>query len=268
MRGLVAVEDVERTVTPRYLPIGRTQTRVRPPVVRPERVPLERLDVVGLSARYASGAGVRDASLTIGRGEFVVLTGPIGSGKTTLLRALLGLAWQTEDAGEVRWNGRLLDDRAAFLVPPNAGFLPQVPQLVSDSLAENIAFGEATDDQVRRSLEVAMLSDDVGGFSDGLDTVVGPRGLRLSGGQRQRLAAARAIVHLPELVVLDDVSSALDVETELRLWASLADAGMTVLAVSHRAVAFERADRVYRLDSGVVSVVGSGVAGACGPVRP
>jgi len=253
MRGLVAGEDVQRTVSPRDLPIGVRQVRERPPIERPERVPLERLDVVGLSARYPSGAGVGDVSMTIARGEFVVITGPIGSGKSTLLRALLGLAGNATVSGEVRWNGAVLGDRAAFLVPPNAAFLPQVPQLVSDSLAENISFGEAAEDEIVRSLELAMMSDDVAGFAEGLDTVVGPRGLRLSGGQRQRLATARAVVHGPELVVLDDVSSALDVETELRLWTSLADAGMTVLAVSHRAVAFERADRVYRLDAGTIS---------------
>ena len=84
----------------------------------------------------------------------------------------------------------------------------------------------------------------------GADTLIGPRGLRLSGGQRQRLATARALVHSPEILVLDDLSSALDVETEVRLWTNLADAGMTVIAVSHRTVAFRRADQVLRLESG------------------
>ncbi|MAT04611.1 MAG: HlyB/MsbA family ABC transporter [Acidimicrobiaceae bacterium] len=250
MRHLVADGDARNTVTPRHLPIKRSDERVRPAVERPERVPLDRLDVIGLTARYAGGAGVADVDLSIRRGEFVVVTGEIGSGKSTLLRAVLGLAWQAEVSGEVRWNGRRIEDRSAFLVPPNAAFLPQVPQLVSDSLAENIAFGDADDDAVRRALTLAMLADDVDAWPDREATLIGPRGLRLSGGQRQRLAGARAVVHQPELVVLDDVSSALDVETELQLWENLASAGLTVLAVSHRAVAFERADQVLHLVSG------------------
>ena len=136
MRHLVAGDDVVNTVRSRDLPIGRGAVR-RPSatVVRPERVPLDRLDVVGLTARYPSGAGVEDVTFSIDRGEFVVVTGAVGSGKSTLLRAVLGLAWQAEVTGEVRWNGVALHDRQAFLVPPNAAFLPQVPQLISDSLA-------------------------------------------------------------------------------------------------------------------------------------
>jgi ATP-binding cassette subfamily B protein len=252
MRHLVADGDVRNTVRPRQLPIGIADVRVRPAIERPERVPLERLDVIGLTARYPSGAGVGDVSFVIERGEFVVITGEIGSGKSTLLRAVLGLAWQADVSGEVWWNGTPLTDRGAFLVPPNAAFLPQVPQLVSDSLAENIGFGAATDGDLERALAMAMLADDVAEFPDRERTLVGPRGLRLSGGQRQRLAGARAVVHRPELVVLDDLSSALDVETELQLWRNLAAAGLTVLAVSHRAVALERADRVYRLEAGTL----------------
>ena len=189
-------------------------------------------------------------TFSIRRGDFVVITGPIGAGKSTLLRSLLGLAWQANVTGDVRWNRRTIDDRAEFLVPPNAAFLPQVPQLISDSVADYIAFGPVATDRLDRALELAVLGDVVAAMPDGADTLIGPRGLRLSGGQRQRLAGARAIVHDPELVVLDDLSSALDVETELRFWENLADAGMTVLAVSHRAVAFDRADHVLRLDGG------------------
>ena len=129
-------------------------------------------------------------------------------------------------------------------------FLPQVPQLISDSVADNVALGPVGDAALSTSLRLAAIADDVDAMPDGVATMIGPRGLRLSGGQRQRLATARALVHDPELVVLDDLSSALDVETELTLWRNLADAGMTVVAVSHRAVAFERADQVLRLDAG------------------
>ncbi len=250
MSALVADESSLNTVIDRSLPIGIDQARVRPPIERPHRVALDRLDVVGLSATYHSGAGVADVTFSIRRGEFVIITGPVGSGKSTLLRAMLGLAWQAEVSGDVFWNGVLIEDRAAFLVPPNAAFLPQVPQLISDSVADNIAFGDADAPQLDRAIALAVMDADVAGMPDGAATMIGPRGLRLSGGQRQRLAGARAVVHEPELVVLDDLSSALDVETELRLWHNLAEAGMTVLAVSHRAVAFDRADLVLRLVAG------------------
>ena len=255
MSDLVANGDVRNTVQPRHLPIDVGQSRARPAPARPRRVPLERFDIVGLSAVYPSGAGVRDVSLSIARGEFVIVTGPVGSGKSTLLRAVLGLAWQAEITGELLWNGRVLLDPAAFLVPPNAAFLPQVPQLISDSLADNISFGDAAHADIERAIELAVMGADVAAMPDATSTLIGPRGLRLSGGQRQRLAGARAVVHRPELVVLDDLSSALDVETELQLWTNLADAGMTVLAVSHRAVAFDRADRVVRLDAGHLATV-------------
>lgn len=253
MRRLVADEQVENIVRPRDLPIGPRDRRVRPERQRPARVPLERMEVRGLDAVYGDGAGVHDVSFDVARGDFVVVTGPVGAGKSTLLRALLGLAPGARHGGEVRWNGVLVEDRAAFLVPPNAAFLPQVPQLISDSVADNVSLGPSDATTVRTALELAAIDADVAEMPAGADTLIGPRGLRLSGGQRQRLATARALIHRPELVVLDDVSSALDVETELLLWDNLASAGMTVIAVSHRAVAFDRADRVLRLDDGRLS---------------
>jgi ATP-binding cassette subfamily B protein len=250
MSGLVAGRNPDNVVRDRALPIARRDLRRRPTTVRPERVPLDELEVLHLRAEYPGGAGVHDASFRIRRGSFTVISGEIGSGKSTLLRALLGLAVRAETSGEVRWNGQLLDDRAAFLVPPNAAFLPQVPQLISDSLADNVALGPLDDMALATAFELAAVQTDIAEMPDGTRTLIGPRGLRLSGGQRQRVAAARALVHAPEIVVLDDLSSALDVETELQLWTNLAAAGMTVLAVSHRAVAFDRADQVLRLENG------------------
>ncbi len=250
MRVLVADQQAENTVRRQWLPIDPSDQRVRPDVVRPERVALERLDVDGLTVSYGGRPVLDDVSFRVGRGEFVVITGPVGAGKSTLLRALLGLAWQAEVRGSVRWNGAEIVDRAAFLVPPNAGFLSQVPQLISDSVADNVGLGPVGADDLARALELSAIATDIAEMPAGSATLIGPRGLRLSGGQRQRLATARALVHSPELVVLDDLSSALDVETEVQLWTNLADAGMTVIAVSHRAVAFDRADQVLRLAAG------------------
>ncbi|HSM65549.1 MAG TPA: ABC transporter ATP-binding protein [Ilumatobacteraceae bacterium] len=250
MRRLVAEQQAVNTVRPRRLPIDPRDERHRPAVVRPDRVPLDVFEVSGLSVAYGERTVVSDVDLTVRRGEFVVITGAVGAGKSTLLRAVLGLAWQAEVTGSVRWNGVEIDDRAAFLVPPNAAFLSQVPQLISDSVADNVGLGPVDREQLSTALRLAAIADDIAAMPAGSDTLIGPRGLRLSGGQRQRLATARALVHSPELVVLDDLSSALDVETEVRLWTNLAEAGMTVIAVSHRAVAFDRADQVLRLDHG------------------
>jgi ATP-binding cassette subfamily B protein len=247
MRMLVAETDVNNTVRRRYLPIERWQRGVRPDAVRPARIPLQRFEVVGLEARYPDGSGIGPVSLVADRGTFTVVTGPVGAGKSTLLRAMLGLGWRAEVTGVVRWNGTQIDDPGAFLVPPNAAFLPQVPQLVSDSVSDNVSLGPMDEQAIAMALELAAISDEVAAMPEAAETLIGPRGLRLSGGQRQRLATARALVHRPELVVLDDLSSAVDVETELRLWQNLTAAGLTVIAVSHRAVAFERADQIIRL---------------------
>ena len=176
MRQLVAGRATVNTVQPRTLPLERRQRGVRPESVRPERVPLQRLEVRNLSATYPGLIGVHDVSFQVHRGEFVVLTGPVGSGKSTLLRAILGLSWQADVVGDVRWNGELLHDRAAFLVPPNAAFLPQVPQLVSDSVRDNVGLGPVPPDDLARALTLAAVYDDVAALPNAEDTLIGPRG--------------------------------------------------------------------------------------------
>jgi ABC-type multidrug transport system fused ATPase/permease subunit len=218
----------------------------------PPRERLERLDVCRLSAAHPDGTtGVADVSFAVERGSFTVVTGRIGSGKTTLLRALLGLT--PRHSGEVRWNGRPVDDPARFFVPPRSAYTPQVPRLFSETLRDNVLLG-LPDDQIplEAAIRAAVMERDVAALEHGLDTLVGARGVKLSGGQIQRAAAARMFVREPELLVFDDLSSALDAETEAELWSRLfARAGeVTCLVVSHRPAALRRATQILLLDGG------------------
>ncbi|MGH9114091.1 MAG: ATP-binding cassette domain-containing protein [Acidimicrobiales bacterium] len=238
-----------------YLRHGPPPFRAAPPTVLRPADPLDELSVEGLTVRHpVSGRGISDVDLVVRRGELVVLTGPVGSGKSTLLRALLGLV--RADGGMIRWNGAVVDEPSTVLVPPRTAYLPQVPRLFSEPLAETILLGEPAD-RLDHSLWLTCLDEDLDRMPDGVGTIIGPRGLRLSGGQVQRAGAARALVRRPDLLVIDDLSSALVVETEARLWERVADGGFeTALLVSHRAQVLERADRVVLLDAGqVVEVV-------------
>jgi len=212
---------------------------------------LEELRVEGLTVTHpGSGRGIEDVDLVVRRGELVVVTGPVGAGKTTLVRAVLGLVGR--DAGTIGWNGTAVDDPSTVLVPPRAAYLPQVPRLFSEPLAATVLMGVPGDD-LDEMLWLTCMDEDLARMPDGVATVIGPKGLRLSGGQVQRAGAARALVRRPELLVVDDLSSALDADTEARVWDRVAARGFeTALLVSHRPHVLERADRVVVLDGGRV----------------
>jgi ATP-binding cassette subfamily B protein len=222
---------------------------------------LEELRVEGLTYYYdtTNGArhGITDISLKLPRGSFTVITGRIGSGKTTMLKALLGLL--PTRSGEIRWNGQPVTDPASFLTPPRCAYTAQAPRLFSDTVRHNILLG-LPEDQVdlAGAVEAAVLEKDIAGMDKGLDTLVGPRGLRLSGGQIQRSAAARMFVRRPELLIFDDLSSALDLETERILWERLfaRGSGSTCLVVSHRRAALRQADQIIVLKEGKIEAVG------------
>lgn len=241
----------------------------RPAIRKTAADRLECLAARNLTYRHTgqeAGRGIEGVNLTVPRGSFIVVAGRVGSGKSTLLRVLLGLL--PKDAGEVFWNGAPVADLATFMRPPRCAYTSQTPRLFSDTLRENILMGANGD--LARAVHLAVLEDDIAALEHGLDTPVGPRGVRLSGGQVQRAAAARMFVRQPELLVIDDLSSALDVETEQKLWERLdrmrnapegaADAdgaaALTLLVASHRRAALRRADQIVVLRDGRVEDVG------------
>jgi ATP-binding cassette subfamily B protein len=226
---------------------------------------LQQLEARNLTYHYSgNGRGISNINLDLPHGSFTVVTGRIGSGKTTLLRSLLGLL--PLDEGTITWNGQdITAGRDTFLVPPRAAYTGQTPRLFSDTLQNNILMGlPAGEVDIEGALYAAVLEKDVLDLEQGLDTTVGPRGVKLSGGQMQRTSAARMFARQPELYVFDDLSSALDVETEQALWSRLFErtAGMngnspTCLVVSHRRPALQRADHIIVMQDGRVADEGT-----------
>ena len=232
---------------------------------------LEELSVVDLSYRYPhSKQGIRAISFSLVRGSLTVITGPIGSGKTTLLRVLLGLL--PHQTGTIYWNNQSVEHPASFFSPPRSAYTPQVPHLFSNTLLNNLLLGlEKSDASLHEALHLSVFEQDIAAMPTGLSTLVGTRGIRLSGGQLQRTATARMLIRQPELLIFDDLSSALDIETEQRLWERLferqqTDTAMlsrsarwqpTYLVTSNRPSVLRRADQIIVLNNGQVEAMGS-----------
>jgi ATP-binding cassette, subfamily B, bacterial len=210
------------------------------------RNPLRRLDLAGFSAVHEDGTvGVRDVDLAVERGQLVLVVGPVGSGKSSLLRALAGIVHHT---GGLRWNGADVTEPEMFLRPNQVGYVAQLPRVLSGTVADNIRLGHEVD--AAGAVSTAQLDHDLALAGGGLGLLIGHKGTRLSGGQLQRLALARALAPRTELLIADDVSSALDVTTELELWQALREHRVTVVGSTSKRAALAQADHVVVLLSG------------------
>ncbi|MGN0063764.1 MAG: ATP-binding cassette domain-containing protein, partial [Nocardioides sp.] len=224
-------------------------TAPEPPAV--DRVPLVDVTLRDFSAVHDDGTiGVQGVDLTVHAGEQVLLVGQVGSGKSSLLAAMAGLV---AHRGSISWNGSEVDDEQVFLRPGQVAHVAQVPRVLSGSFNDNVRLGH--DRRFDDPVAAARLGADVAD-AGGRDALVGHRGVRLSGGQVQRLALARALATDAELLLADDVSSALDATTEAELWKALRERGTTVIGSTAKRSALAAADRVVVLVNGRVAEVG------------
>jgi ATP-binding cassette, subfamily B, bacterial PglK len=198
---------------------------------------------------------LKDISLALRRGESIGLIGKSGAGKTTLVDVILGLL--VPDSGEIKVDGVSVNENLRSW-QNLIGYIPQSIFLTDDTIERNIAFG-VTDDKIDRqrlhqAIQAAQLTELMKDLPDGLDTIVGERGVRLSGGQRQRVGIARALYHEREILVLDEATAALDNETESLVTEAIKSLSgkKTTIIIAHRLSTIEHCDRVYMLEKGQI----------------
>jgi ATP-binding cassette subfamily B multidrug efflux pump len=212
-----------------------------------------------LTFKYPDGSTVlHDINLKVPGGTSLAIVGPTGSGKTTLV-SLIPRIYDTP-RGEVLLDGRALQDYPLSNLRHSIGFVPQETFLFSDTIRENIAFGveSATDEEIRQAAQGSNIAQDIEGFPEGYNTMVGERGITLSGGQKQRTAIARALIRNPRILILDDALSSVDTYTEERILEHLKRVmeGRTTIFISHRVSTVRNADQIAVLSGGSIVELG------------
>jgi ATP-binding cassette, subfamily C, bacterial len=213
------------------------------------------IELVDVDFAYGDVPVLTQAALTIEAGKFTAVIGPSGAGKTTIADLLVGL--YTPDRGSVLIDGIPLTEISLGAWRSRIGYVPQEMLLFHDSIRRNVTLGDEsiTDEDVVRALRSAGAWKFVSELDNGIDTLIGEHGARLSGGQRQRIAIARALVAKPRLLVLDEVTTALDPTTEAEICGTLRDlaGAVTIVSISHQPAMRRVADVVYRVEHGRVT---------------
>jgi ATP-binding cassette subfamily C protein len=217
------------------------------------------IEFEGVSFGHGTERGILDRqSLLFPARGLTVFIGPSGGGKTTLLDLLVGLL--EPDEGRILVDGIPLGELNLRAWRRQIGYVPQESVMVDESVAYNLSLGEAmSDEDIREALRAADALDFVSAMPEGWNTRVGEAGSRLSGGQRQRLAIARALIHKPRLLILDEATSNLDVEAQTAIIQTVGKlkGSLTIIAVAHQERLMRIADRIYRLSSGRFTEVSS-----------
>ncbi len=237
------------------------RSSIRPPAGLPASLHryLPEIRMRGVEVRHGGRVALRGLDLTIGAGETVAIVGHTGSGKTTLVNLIPRL--YDPQKGSVEFGGMNVKAFDPEELRREIGFVPQETFLFSATLAQNIAWGvpEAREDEIRWAVGVAGLASDIESFPDGLNTMIGERGLTLSGGQKQRTAIARAVLRNPRVLILDDALSSVDTVTEEKILQGLAGVmrDRTTILISHRVSTVRNADRIVVLSHGSIVEAGT-----------
>ncbi len=201
---------------------------------------------------------IQNINFSLKRGEKIAIVGKIGSGKTTLLNLLTGI--YEPDSGEVRINNRPLKEYDKDTFRKKIGYIEQLPVIISESVYTNIDFWRDLDGSViSGAARTAQIYEEIDNLPDKFSTQLGQRGIGFSGGQKQRLSIARALSGNPDIVIMDDVTSAMDAENELNFWQRLLEKApdITTLIVTHRMSTARKADRIIVLNNGVIEAQGT-----------